>query len=434
MGLDRDRFVGLVNEEFICSICLDVIEEPRILECEHLFCHACIEPVVSRDRSCPNCRQTICASPKQPLRMILNQWKALPLKCQYFARGCQSQVTIETMAHHSSRCDFNPANNITCNVCGIRGADVNSHRCVDVLKISVDRLNEELKTFKDLATANIETNATLETCVEELKEQLDIKDTVINDQLEQMRRHLEIKDKRILELQEQLATQRMQQMQVSQGCATGGNPLAPAFLPRIEPDVRKLNVARPYHWDKWSVLKGNVGADFLGEFLYVWSDFVALQLGDASYGILRYFMDGAVYSLNPEGVAKTAANHERTMFLDKLSQSRSQVEPGERWSHEILRSSEIQSSSGVWTLCFSKPGEVIIKNQWEPQLLITLRRDYNGFIFTSKDGTNLSFRAGTQLPKAQFISLREGPETRKPFAPRAGSFPPKYQPNSRRAY
>jgi len=43
MGIDLDLAVGQVDEEFVCSICKDILENPvEIKGCVHLFCDECI--------------------------------------------------------------------------------------------------------------------------------------------------------------------------------------------------------------------------------------------------------------------------------------------------------------------------------------------------------------------------------------------------------
>ena len=43
MGYGTERFVGHVDEEFICPLCSDVLEAPaHAPSCEHLFCRKCI--------------------------------------------------------------------------------------------------------------------------------------------------------------------------------------------------------------------------------------------------------------------------------------------------------------------------------------------------------------------------------------------------------
>jgi hypothetical protein len=45
MGYDITRFKNSdINEEFICSICHDVLKDPLVIDpCDHIFCSECIK-------------------------------------------------------------------------------------------------------------------------------------------------------------------------------------------------------------------------------------------------------------------------------------------------------------------------------------------------------------------------------------------------------
>ena len=52
-----------VEEQLICSICLDTYTDPKLLQCFHTYCQQCLAPLVDRDQqgqlnlTCPTCRQ-----------------------------------------------------------------------------------------------------------------------------------------------------------------------------------------------------------------------------------------------------------------------------------------------------------------------------------------------------------------------------------------
>lgn len=54
MGYEMDRFVSEVDEEFVCSICLSVFEDPVNGPCGHVFCNKCITSWIPINvNSCP---------------------------------------------------------------------------------------------------------------------------------------------------------------------------------------------------------------------------------------------------------------------------------------------------------------------------------------------------------------------------------------------
>jgi len=46
------------NHDF-CSICQDTATDAVLVNCDHIFCHPCIQQVRDRPRTCPNCRRGI---------------------------------------------------------------------------------------------------------------------------------------------------------------------------------------------------------------------------------------------------------------------------------------------------------------------------------------------------------------------------------------
>lgn len=65
-------FRSKVREELICAVCLDFLQEPKVLSCAHSFCLVCLDRIISMqstfkygpgsdlepgDLECPSCRQ-----------------------------------------------------------------------------------------------------------------------------------------------------------------------------------------------------------------------------------------------------------------------------------------------------------------------------------------------------------------------------------------
>ena len=113
MGIDEDRFEDKVAAEFICGICLDVMERPVCLvDCEHTFCRSCINLWMSKtdlcyhmeSRICPLDRKTI-HSIEEPDDLFHVLYSSLRMRCINFPY-CQSELTVGDYEDHDKQCQF----------------------------------------------------------------------------------------------------------------------------------------------------------------------------------------------------------------------------------------------------------------------------------------------------------------------------------------
>ena len=63
MGYDLNQFRNqAIDEEFLCSICYDVLKDPVRGKCEHVFCRKCIQTWLHQydsPKDCPCCKAPI---------------------------------------------------------------------------------------------------------------------------------------------------------------------------------------------------------------------------------------------------------------------------------------------------------------------------------------------------------------------------------------
>lgn len=53
MGYELMRFIGEIDEEFLCPICKLVLENPIQMPCDHSFCYECVKNRIEVDKTCP---------------------------------------------------------------------------------------------------------------------------------------------------------------------------------------------------------------------------------------------------------------------------------------------------------------------------------------------------------------------------------------------
>ncbi|KAJ9641804.1 hypothetical protein H2199_005017 [Coniosporium tulheliwenetii] len=64
-----------------CPVCLDILKDPVITCCAHVFCHACIEQVIEHQHKCPLCRASIESTAQlvRPAKEIPDSGAAAPV-------------------------------------------------------------------------------------------------------------------------------------------------------------------------------------------------------------------------------------------------------------------------------------------------------------------------------------------------------------------
>ena len=78
------KVINMVQEIITCSICVEVIDDPRILQCQHVYCYKCLVKYLKSKRKqdeieCPLCRK-VCPIPNKnlgelPVSFLYNQLK-----------------------------------------------------------------------------------------------------------------------------------------------------------------------------------------------------------------------------------------------------------------------------------------------------------------------------------------------------------------------
>lgn len=121
MGIDVNRFPDAVDDEFKCSICCGVLEDPVRGNCGHVFCKICITTWLERpgnyriNGSCPVDRsvmnRTDLISAAVNFRTMLSRLK---ITCDYKEYGCTKLISLSDMKDHIEKCNFNPEEIVQC--------------------------------------------------------------------------------------------------------------------------------------------------------------------------------------------------------------------------------------------------------------------------------------------------------------------------------
>lgn len=154
----------------------------------------------------------------------------------------------------------------------------------------------------------------------------------------------------------------------------------------------EMQTARPYHWRDYNIVRSK-------DCLYLWSDYVILELSNGSNGWFRFILDGKLATMyssgSPEG--GTESSEDRNELFEKLHRARSQVRLSMNSQSILSTSSSTSHTIGNWRLESKNDGELLINNIEGTAQCTQLKEDMNGFVFESNRGTKHTFIAETTL-------------------------------------
>ena len=171
-GYDDSRFEKDVDEHFHCSICYNVLKDPRMCRNnDHAFCLDCIaEHLKVNSQTCPECNDHLSVDTLRRARLLKNYLSKLKINCDHASRGCPEFICVENLESHVESCGFSPVmcSNENCGM-EINKQDKDRHenevceyrkvKCQDCGKIQeiVGRLEESLiEVDKKVETASNE--------------------------------------------------------------------------------------------------------------------------------------------------------------------------------------------------------------------------------------------------------------------------------------
>ena len=118
LGYDDERFETIVNQNFHCLICYNVLKDPVMCRRnEHFFCRGCITEHLRRNsHRCPTCADELTVETLQEVpRVVKNYLNELSIRCDHYDRGCRELVQLQNLQRHVAECGFSPV------ICGNQG-------------------------------------------------------------------------------------------------------------------------------------------------------------------------------------------------------------------------------------------------------------------------------------------------------------------------
>ena len=108
-GYDDSRFERDVDEHFHCSICYNVLKDPRMCRNDHAFCLDCIsEHLKVNSQTCPECNDHLSVDTLRRPRLLNNYLSKLKINCDHASRGCPEFICVENLESHVEICGFSP--------------------------------------------------------------------------------------------------------------------------------------------------------------------------------------------------------------------------------------------------------------------------------------------------------------------------------------
>jgi hypothetical protein len=225
-GYEDCRFEKDVDENFHCSICYNVLKEPRTCRNnDHIFCLACItQHIKVNSQTCPECNEHLSVDTLRRPRVVNNILSKLKINCDHASRGCPQFTCLEDLKTHVANCGYAPVlcSNAECGmeinkqdkvhheteVCDYR--KVKCHDCgqiqedVGTLKGSlmeldgkveqgIKKLDEKVEAVKEInKEMNKEMNEKLEAAVKQINEKVEASSGEMKKEIGEVKK--EVKD------------------------------------------------------------------------------------------------------------------------------------------------------------------------------------------------------------------------------------------------
>ncbi|XP_072296595.1 tripartite motif-containing protein 16-like [Eucyclogobius newberryi] len=146
--------LGLDQEAFCCSICLDLLKDPATIPCGHSYCMSCIDThwngeVSKQSYSCPQCRQNFTQRPV----LVKNTMLAVLMEGLKKSGPPAAPVSHCSAAHGDVSCDFCSGNKVkavkSCLQCLVSYCKEHLQPHYDVAALKKHKLMEPTENLHD---------------------------------------------------------------------------------------------------------------------------------------------------------------------------------------------------------------------------------------------------------------------------------------------
>ena len=111
LGYDDERFESIVDQNFHCLICYNVLKDPVMCRNnQHYFCRGCITEHLRRNaHTCPTCADELTVETLAEVpRIVKNYLNERKIRCDHYDRGCRELVQLQNLQRHVAECGFSP--------------------------------------------------------------------------------------------------------------------------------------------------------------------------------------------------------------------------------------------------------------------------------------------------------------------------------------
>ena len=173
-GYELSRFESDVDENFHCSICYNVLKDPRTCKNnDHVFCLDCItEHLGVNSQTCPECNEHLSVETLRRPRAFNKLWSKLKINCDYASQGCLEYISVENLESHVASCGFAPVSCSNKNCCMVINKQEKEHHETVVCEYRKVKSHDCRKTQEDVET-QIENFMRLEKKVETFEKKME---------------------------------------------------------------------------------------------------------------------------------------------------------------------------------------------------------------------------------------------------------------------